>query len=284
MNAPNTWTPDSESIWSRRLVQAGRITRFEFRRTLSARRWLPSAVAAFGPLAIVLLALVLGGRGGRGDARGEIAVVFATVFQTYMLRLAIFFAAMDTFSRLYRGELMEKTLHYYLLVPARREIIILGKYLAGLVQSALLFVPAVILTYFAMFMLGGARVVETQFSNGPGVTHAAAYAAIALLALVGYGAVFMLFGLISRNPIVPAVLFLGWESVNVFLPATFQKISIIHYLQSICPVPLPFGPFAVLTEPTSPWLSVPGMLGVTVLFMGLAAFLMRRAEVTYGGD
>jgi hypothetical protein len=39
-----------------------------------------------------------------------------------------------------------------------------------------------------------------------------------------------------------------------------------------------------LTEPTSPWLSVPGMLGVTVLFMGLAAFLMRRAEVTYGGD
>ncbi len=273
-----------DSIWSGRLVQAVRITQFEFRRTLSARRWLPSAFAAFGPFAIVLLALALGGRAGRGDGQGEISIVFATVFQTYMLRLAIFFAAMDTFSRLYRGELMEKTLHYYLLVPARREVIILGKYVAGLLQSALLFVPAVVLTYVAMFMLGGARVVDAQFSNGPGASHAVAYAAITLLALVGYGAVFMLFGLISRNPIVPAVLFLGWESVNIFLPAAFQKVSIIHYLQSICPVPLPFGPFAVLTEPTSPWLSVPGMLLVTALFMGLAAFLMRRAEVRYGGD
>lgn len=284
---PTTPLPgDAGPIRSRWLLQAVRITRFELGKSLSARRWMPSALAAFGPFAIVMIALTLGGgpEDGDQDAQSEIQFAFATVFQTYMLRLAIFFAAMDTFSRLYRGELMEKTLHFYLLAPVRREIIILGKYAAGLIQSAILFVPAVVLTYVAMFALGGTRMAGAQFMDGPGVSHAIVYAGIAMLALVGYGAVFALFGLISRNPIVPAVLFLGWESVNVFLPSAFQKISIIHYLQSICPVPIPFGPFAVVTAPTSPWLSVPGMLVVTAAFLGMAAILMRRAEVSYGGD
>ena len=41
---------------------------------------------------------------------------------------------MGIFSNLFRGEMLEKTLHYYYLTPLRREVLVAGKYLAGLVD------------------------------------------------------------------------------------------------------------------------------------------------------
>jgi len=42
---------------------------------------------------------------------------------------------MGIFSNLFRGEMLEKTLHYYFLTPMRREMLVAGKYLAGLVVA-----------------------------------------------------------------------------------------------------------------------------------------------------
>ena len=38
---------------------------------------------------------------------------------------------MGIFSNLFRGEMLEKTLHYYYLTPLRRELLVAGKYLGG---------------------------------------------------------------------------------------------------------------------------------------------------------
>lgn len=268
--------------WGLQGRQVLRVARFEALKMMSARRWLGGVVAIGAPLVLMGIALIRGVEDITPVS--EVSEVYAVMFQTYILRLAIFFAAADTFSRLYRGEIMEKTIHYYLLSPVRREAILLGKYLAGIVQMTVIFVPGVIVWHIMLFMLSGQRTAESHFLEGNGVAHAMTYAGIAFLACVGYGAVFMLFGLVSRNPFLPAALLLGWESVNIFLPAAFQKISIVHYLQSICPVPIPFGPLAVITEPTPPWAAVPGMLMVTLAVLVLAAFLMRRAEVSYTSD
>ena len=268
--------------WSRQLLS---VTRFEARKIFAGRRWLVGVVAAFAPLVPLLIGILNSEIEFEGDPGvGGISLAFAVIFQSYFLRLAIFFVAVDTFMRLYRGEIMEKTLHYYLLSPVRREVILLGKYLAGLLQMTLIFIPATIAAYVMLFMMAGPRTMEANFANGSGVAHAITYAGVAFLGCVGYGAVFMLIGLVAKNPVLPAIMILGWESVNAVLPAMFQKISIIHYLQSIAPVPVPFGPLAVITEPTSPFISVPGMLVMTLLILAGAAFLMRRAEVTYTND
>jgi ABC-type transport system involved in multi-copper enzyme maturation permease subunit len=270
------------NLWARQLL---RVIRFEIGKNMSARRWLSGALAIGAPLFLIVMVLLVEGRDEITESTAEISAGFAVMFQGYILRLAIFFVAVDLFTRLYRGEIMEKTLHYYLLSPVRREVILLGKYLAGLAQMAVMFVPGTVAMYLLMFAaLGDPAATEAHFVSGNGVSHAITYAGVAFLACVGYGAVFMLFGLVAKNPAYPAVLVLGWESLNVFLPPIFQKISIIHYLQSICPVPIPVGPFAVITDPTSPWVSVPGMLLVTLLILTGAAFLMRRAEVTYTND
>ncbi len=52
--------------------------------------------------------------------------------QLYYVRLGIFFGCLGIFSRLIRGEMIERSLHYYLLSPVRREVILLSKFFRGL--------------------------------------------------------------------------------------------------------------------------------------------------------
>jgi hypothetical protein len=91
-----------------------------------------------------------------------------------------------------------------------------------------------------------------------------------------------------RNPIIPAALVLVWESMNPFLPSLLKKISVIFYLQSLCPVPVPlkgdWSFLAVLTEPTPAYLAVPGLLLVTMAGLLLAARKVRRLEINYGTE
>ena len=49
-------------------------------------------------------------------------LVFATIFRFYFLRLAVFFGCVAIFTNLVRGEMLDKSLHFYLLTPVRREI------------------------------------------------------------------------------------------------------------------------------------------------------------------
>ena len=110
------------------------------------------------------------------------------------------------------------------------------------------------------------------------------YVGIAVLACLGYGSVFMLTGFLFKNPAIPAAFVLLWESANVFMPAALKQISVIHYLQSITPVPIPFGPFAVITAPASVFASVGGLALFTVAALIVNALLMRKAEINYSSD
>ena len=110
------------------------------------------------------------------------------------------------------------------------------------------------------------------------------YAGIAVLACIGYGAFFTVVGLFFRNPIIPSLLLYGWEWLNFLLPPLLKKISVIHYLQSLTPVPLSDGPFAVVAEPTPAWIAVPSLLIVTLLVLIAASFRIRHMEIRYGSD
>jgi hypothetical protein len=110
------------------------------------------------------------------------------------------------------------------------------------------------------------------------------YVAVTVLACLGYGAVFLVIGLLFRNPIVPALLIWLWEQANPFLPVLLKKISVIFYLQSMLPVQVDEGPFAVIADPVPAWLAVPGLLGFTALVLIAAGMRIRRMEIAYGAD
>ena len=96
-------------------------------------------------------------------------------------------------------------------------------------------------------------------------------------------------GLLLRNPIIPAITILFWESVNGILPSMLQKVSVLYYVQSLCPVPVPLDSKAPLlirllmapAEPPSATVAVLGVLGVTALVLWAASRAVRRLEINY---
>ncbi len=217
--------------------------------------------------------------------------VFAGIFQYFYLRLAIFFGCLGIFMNLFRGEMLDKTLHFWFLAPARREVLLAGKYVAGLIASVLVFAAGASLCFLVMLWPHDAVTVDA-FWREHGLSHLFWYAASAALGCVGYGSVFLAAGLLLRNPIVPAVVILFWEGLNGILPAALQKVSVLYYVQSLTPVPPPMDSDAPLlirllispTEPPSTVTAVLGLLGMTALVLWAASHAVRRLQIDYGTE
>jgi ABC-type transport system involved in multi-copper enzyme maturation permease subunit len=211
-------------------------------------------------------------------------MIFAIYYGGLILRTVVFFGCAWIFMNLFRGDIIDRSLHFYFLSPVRRELLVVGKYLSGLVTSIILFtgttIGSMLLLYLPHFYSDSVRF----FLDGPGLGQLLTYAGITILACVGYGAFFLVVGLFFRNPIIPAVVLYGWEWINFLLPPLLKKISVIHYLQSLVPVPVSEGPFAVVAEPTPVWIAVPGLMVVTALVLILASRRIRHMEIRYGGD
>lgn len=274
--------------WNLWREQVSAILRLEIKKNFLARRGLWIYLLAAAPAVLLWAHAFLNMRDGRKCDLGRDSLIFAAVFQFFYLRLAIFFGCVGVFMNLFRGEMIEKSLHYYLLAPVRREVLLAGKYLAGVVTTSVIFCTATALSLAAILVHAPRQVAEQYLFAGGGVSHVLAYIGTAALACVGYGGVFLVMGFLFRNPIVPAALVLLWESMNPFLPAMLKKISVIFYLHSLCPLPVPaqgdFAFLAVLAEPTPAYLAVPGLLLLTATGLFIAARQVRKLEINYGAE
>jgi len=76
----------------------------------------------------------------------------------------------------------------------------------------------------------------------------------------------------------------GWDFINFLLPPLLKKISVIHYLNSLLPISVSEGPFAVVAEPTPAWIAIPGLLIVTLLVLIAAGYRIRHLEIRYGSE
>ena len=225
------------------------------------------------------------------DTIGLDKQIFATVFQFFYLRLAIFFGCVGVFTNLFRGELLDKSLHYYLLTPLRREVLVIGKYLAGLIATIVIFCTSTVLQLWAL-SLHFEKTEIAEYLNGDGWSHVAAYVGVTAAACVGYGSVFLAAGLLFKNPIVPAAVVETWESLNIFLPAALKKVSVIYYLQSLCPVVAqPDENMNALlkllinaAEPVSVPVALIGLLVVTLALLAWSGSLAKRLEINYSTD
>jgi ABC-type transport system involved in multi-copper enzyme maturation permease subunit len=217
--------------------------------------------------------------------------VYAGVFQFFYLRLAVFFGCLGIFINLFRGEMLDRSLHFWFLAPVKREVLLLGKYVAGLVAASSIFGLGALVCFLTMVLPHNAEEVAT-FWKTIGVQHALGYVGAAALGCVGYGSVFLAAGLLLKNPIVPAIVMLLWESINGFLPEVLQKLSVLHYLQSLCPVPVPLpndmpAMLKLLLAPAAPsevWVAVAGLLALTAAVLWAAMQAAKRLEINYGTE
>ena len=206
---------------------------------------------------------------------------YAGLYQAFILRIVIFLACVAVFGNLIRRETLDRSLHYYFLSPLRRELLVAAKYLTGLVVSFFLFGATTVVAFFLAYLPHESGAVRQFLLHGPGLGHLASYLLVTLLACVGYGAVFLFFGFFFKSPALPALAVFGWETIHFLLPPLLKKVSVIHYLQSLCPVPVPEGPLAVLADAPSPWVAIPGVLLLAAVLVAISAWKIRRMEISY---
>jgi hypothetical protein len=270
-------------LWMR---QIGGVLKLELKRTAFSKRgwWIYCLAAA--PVFIALMHwLVESRRHSTSHTVGEDSVIFAGMFLLFFLRGSLFFGMMGIFSNLFRGEMLEKTLHYYFLTPIRRELLVAGKYAAGLTVSLMLFVPSTALSFLLLGRHFGPAWTD-YLMHGPGLSQLGSYILVTTLACIGYGAVFLVCGQLTKNPMIAAAVVWVWEGLNPFLPSLLKKVSVVFYLKSLCPVevpvPPPFSIMAVETDPAAAWIAVPGLLTVALILLIYAAISARQGEISYG--
>lgn len=265
-------------LWWR---QALAVCRLELKRNVLGRRIIPVYILAALPVIIFFLRFIAMSVFVRVDrSLGLATTVFGIVFQTFMLRFVFYFGCVWVFMNLLRGEILDRSLHYYFLAPVRREVILTGKYLAGVITTCLAFTLSTLGAYFFLY-LPHSDAVSGAFINGPALRYLFDYLLVVVLGCVGYGAVFLLMGALFRNPVIPAVVILVWEWCIFLLPPALKKISIAYYLQSLCPTQFNTGPVQILAEPSPPIIAIPGIVLVSALLLILAALRTRRMEISY---
>src|SRR5436853_3004249 len=271
----------SGSLWLRQIAA---IMRLEVKKNFLGKRAVLVYLLALLPLGLLGMIAVLPPAAREWLDFSAYPKLFSVIYSALILRTVVFFGCAWIVMNLFRGDIVDRSLHYYFLSAVRRDVLVAGKYVSGLVTSIALFtgltVASMLLFFFPHFYSASVRF----FMDGPGLVQLLTYAGITILACVGYGAFFLVVGLFFRNPIIPALLLYGWEWINFLLPPLLKKISVIHYLNSLVPVPISEGPFAVVAEPTPAWIAIPGLVIVTALVLILAGTRIRRMEIRYGSE
>jgi len=270
------------NLW---LKQVAVVARYETPKNLLRGRAMPLYLLAGLPVLVVALMVLVSNLVEESTELQTLtgtAMVFAHVYQ-FILRVVIYAGCVWIFMNLFRGEVLDRSLHFYFLAPIRREVLVAGKFVSGIAGAIFLFVGSTVASLFLLHINLGAQGVQ-HLLTGPGAMQLWAYAGVSLLACVGYGAVFLVIGLFMRNPIVPALLIWVLELANPYLPTLLKKISVIFYLNSMLPIRVDEGPFALVADPVSAWLAVPGLFVFAALTLVAAGWRIRRMEVAYGND
>ena len=123
-----------KTLW---LTQIAAVLRLEMRKTFFSRRGLVGLLAGFAAAADLRRTL------DRDDHQSP--PLRLRPGHQYLRRhlpdcstcgVVIFFGCLGIFMNLFRGEVLDRSLHYYFLAPVRREVLVIGKYLAGTHRGA----------------------------------------------------------------------------------------------------------------------------------------------------
>jgi ABC-type transport system involved in multi-copper enzyme maturation permease subunit len=273
--------PEPGALWRRQL---GAVVRLELRKSFLGRRALGLYLLALAPPAVFVLRAMLPRAVADPGNLADATQLMAQLYQGFILRVVVFLGCVAIFGNLIRREVLDRSLHFYFLTPMRRELLVLAKYLTGLLVSLALFGASTLASFLLAYLPYDSRLRWAFLLHGPGLAHLGAYLLVTALACAGYGAAFLTLGFFFRSPAIPALALFGWEAIHFLLPPVLKQLSVIHYLQALCPVPLAEGPFALLSDAPSRWVSICGLLALTAVLVTISTLRIRRMEVVYLDD
>jgi ABC-type transport system involved in multi-copper enzyme maturation permease subunit len=159
-------------------------------------------------------------------------VLFGLMMWGFFIRFAIPVLAVFYGTSLIADEVEDKTITYLFTRPVPRGSVLLGKYLAYLVATMSVVLPAVVLVWLLIAPIG----------SGLGATFPDLLKDLVVLALglTTYGAVFALAGARLKRPLLFGLIFVfGWEGFALALPGSFKLLTVAYYLQGLVPHAMP---------------------------------------------
>src|ERR1041385_4593690 len=160
----------SFSLWLR---QIGAILRLELKKNFFGKRSLLVYLLALMPIGLLTLVELINPLGRSAD---QLFTIFAIFYNSMILRTVVFFGCAWIFMNLFRGEIVDRSLHYYFLAAVRREVLVTGKYLSGLLTSVVLFTTVTVVSMLIVFFSHAQTLGTRFFLEGAGLSHLLTYA------------------------------------------------------------------------------------------------------------
>lgn len=223
------------------------------------------------PVAFALLyRALLAGRMKAGLSGFELYGLVVTV---YYVRNVLPLAALFYASALVADEVEGKTLTYLLTRPLRRGSILLGKFGAYLVTALALALPATVVSYALLTTAQGLPGLSA------GATDLVRDLGVMALALLAYGGLFTLMGVVLRRPVIPGLFFVfGWELL-ANLPGYMPRFTITAYLRSLLRHrPAEEGLAGMFGDVLPAALCLGVLAAATAAFLALSLWIFSRRE------
>jgi ABC-type transport system involved in multi-copper enzyme maturation permease subunit len=195
--------------------------------------------------------------------------VIVTVYIRFLVPLAALFYA----TALIADEVEGKTLTYLLTRPVQRAAILTGKFAACLATTLALALPSLVVTFFLLVTARGWGAV------GAAVPDLFRDMGVVALALLAYGALFALLGVLLKRPMIPGLLFVFvWEMV-ANLPGYLPRFTLTAYLRSLVRHRPPTEGFSeMFGQVLPPALCLEVLACLIAAFLGLSLWIFSTRE------
>jgi len=241
------------------------VARLFFRVSLGRRRILWIALAMLIPVAMAIYWRIAEG----GDGAAFFTEMTVNLFlQFFALGLPLYLGVSAI-----RDEIEDKTIVYLFARPLHRAVVLGGKIFS--VALVVAFALSLILSIVYAIVVSADGISEI----GRQLPRLVLHMGVLSIAAIAYTALFSVFGVLLRKPMILAILIgFGWEAVVSNLPGAFPKLTLLYYLKSLLGLgPEASGMMSLLIPPIDP---APFTTAFTVL--AVTTVLLFTAALTIG--
>jgi len=246
---------------------------------LWSRRTIFMAIVMAVPIVLAVVARIVDASGVApfrvNGVRVGAAATFGMLIWVFFLRFIIPVLGVFYGTAMIADEVEDKTITYLFTRPVRRSAVLIGKYLAYVVCTTLVVLPAVVIVYFLIVPLAQVPASFRWLLIDLGLLAAG---------LAVYGALFALVGAVLKRPLLVGLVFaFGWEQVAMVVPGYLKRFTVAYYLQSLVPHAMPsegVGALvsAVFSDTPSLVVSLAGLAVILTGSLVLAARAVERRE------
>jgi ABC-2 type transport system permease protein len=228
---PSTSAPPAPTFWS----AVARVFELSLGQMLWSRRTIFMAVVLGAPVVLAIVVRIVDASGVtalrvNGERVGG-TTVFGVVLWWLYVRFVVPVLGVFYGTALIADEVEDKTITYLFTRPVPRRAVLIGKYLAYVVCTALVVLPSLMIVFFLLVPLR---------DIGPSFLTLLTDLGLLAFGLAVYGALFALVGTVNKRPLVMGLVFaFGFEQVAMLMPGYVRRFTIVYYLQGLVPHAIP---------------------------------------------